>query len=216
MRDNSPYLCLLEQQVKRYIHILEVLFGTRDPRFLFGRIQKSTNQNDVPQIYFPEGFHLNGGCVVNIQISKLPWENYWINQGTWQVAHECVHLLDPGLGGTNIFEEGLASWFQDEPEYHIDMVKEYISRPDFERERVENYRNARNLVRECMPELIPAVKELRSEGVRIRDISPDRLAPLLPDVSREKVKQLCTNFNYGTNHIVTPYLLPRYRPKTLW
>lgn len=33
----------------------------------------------------------------------------------WQLAHECVHLLSPGLEGTGIvLEEGLAVLFQEE------------------------------------------------------------------------------------------------------
>ena len=146
----------------------------------------------MPQTYFPEGFHLNGACIVNIQISEWPWDYCSKDQGAWQVAHECVHLLDPMLKGTNVLEEGLATWFQNEPEHHIAIVRRYINRLDSK--WAENYLEAENLVRKCMPQIIPAVKEIRSEGVKIRDISPERLALLLPNVSSEKIEQLCTRF----------------------
>ena len=39
-----------------------------------------------------------------------------------------VHLLDPGEKGTaNVLEEGLATWFQDEPAYHDEEVRRYIA-----------------------------------------------------------------------------------------
>src|SRR5580700_8302970 len=33
------------------------------------------------------------------------------NRALFQLAHECVHLLDPGAGGANNLEEGLATHF---------------------------------------------------------------------------------------------------------
>ena len=38
-------------------------------------------------------------------------------------------LLDPGVGGSATFlEEGLATWFQDEPKFHTEEVRAYIER----------------------------------------------------------------------------------------
>ena len=63
MRDNSEFVKLLEQQALRYRGILEDIFGPCDPRFVFGSIKKSTDKDDVPCTNFPNGFHLEGGCV---------------------------------------------------------------------------------------------------------------------------------------------------------
>ena len=129
MRDDSEFVKLLEQQALRYRGILEDIFGPCDPRFVFGSIKKSTDKDDVPCTNFPNGFHLEGGCVVDIHISECPWQNCYHNQGTWQVAHESVHLLDPGEYGTaTVLEEGLATWFQNETKYHSGVVREYIKR----------------------------------------------------------------------------------------
>ena len=190
MHDNSDYLRVLQRQAKRYIRVLEELFGPCDPKFEFGCIQKSTQQNGMPQTHFPKGFHLNGNCVVDIQISEHPWDNCSIDQGTWQVAHECVHLLDPVPKGTIFLEEGLAVWFQQTPEYHTEIVKNYISRQKLP----GKYQCAGKLVNECMPQLIPAIKEIRSKAIRIRDISPQILNSLLPDASATVVNLLCTEF----------------------
>ena len=96
-------------QIQRYRSILEGLFGKCDPRFVFGTVAKSTNKDNVPQTFFRGRYHTDGNCVVDIHISERPWKKCRYDQGTWQVAHECVHLLDPIEGGTaNVLEEGLA------------------------------------------------------------------------------------------------------------
>ena len=182
----------LERQIRKYRSILEGLFGKCDPRFVFGTVVKSTNENNVPQTYFRGRYHTNGNCVVDIHISEHPWENCVHGQGTWQVAHECVHLLDPGIGGTaNVLEEGLATWFQDEPCFHDDKVRRYIQTNS---SHSPPYHEAKQLVLRCMPELIAAVKELRASGIRIRDITADRLASHLPNVDHETIKRLCDRF----------------------
>ena len=190
MHEHSDYLRFLQGQANGYIKVLEELFGPCDPKFVFGSIQKSTHQSGMPQTFFPIGVHLNGNCVVDIQITEDPWDNCSIPQGAWQVAHECVHLLDPGSKGTNFLEEGLAVWFQQTPKFHTKIVNNYSSRVILP----GNYQCAWKLVAKCMPQLITAVKEIRSNAVRIREISPERLAPFLPDVNKEKVEKLCTKF----------------------
>ena len=86
------YVCELKAHVARYLSILESIFGPRDSRFEVGTVQKS---DDGPRTHFPEGFHFNGGCRVDILISSWPWDNRRPDQGPWQIAHECAHLLDP-------------------------------------------------------------------------------------------------------------------------
>ena len=129
MRDHSEFVGFLEQQARTYRRLLEDMFGQGDQRFVFGSIKQSIDKGDVPHTNFPNGFHFNGGCVVDIHISEWPWQHCCYGQGTWQLAHESVHLLDPGVDGTATFlEEGLATWFQDEPTFQIDVVKKYIER----------------------------------------------------------------------------------------
>ena len=134
MHEHSDYLRFLQGQANGYIKVLEEMFGPCDSKFVFGSIQKSTQQSGMPQTYFPIGFHLNGNCVVDIQISEYPWDNCSIAQGAWQVAHECVHLLDPVPKGTNFLEEGLAVWFQQTPQFHTKIVKNYSSRQKISRQ----------------------------------------------------------------------------------
>ena len=186
----QQFVRYLEQKVHRYVDRLEKMFGPRDQRFVFGTVRQSNSH--IPRTHFPFDYHEDGGCVVDILIGQRPWENRWRDQGTWQVAHECVHLLDPVEAGTaNVLEEGLATWFQDEPQYHDKLVKRYITR---NRPHPENYAKAKWLVLQCQRGILPAVKEIRSSGTRIRDITPEVLAAKLPDADRETIDSLCTKF----------------------
>lgn len=187
-RLHQHFVQYLEQQVRYYLDILERMFGPRDPRFEFGTIRKS--EDNIPCTYFPRGYYEGGGCVVDIWIGDWPWDHCSYDQGTWQVAHECVHLLDPGVGGTtNFLEEGLASWFQGEQQFHSDIVKRYIARS----KHSPHYKEAKDLVLRCMPQLTPAVKEIRSSGMRIRDITIAVLAEKL-DVDSDTIEKLCARF----------------------
>ena len=202
MSDRANYLNILEHKVRFYMGILEDMFGPRDPRFLFGSIKKS--DDDSPQLNYPNKFHLSGGCLVDIWIGEWPYENQCQDQGSWQVAHECVHLLDPVKYGTaNVLEEGLATWFQDEKEFHDDVVRAYIECAEQRNDaHAPNYLHARNLVRRCMTQhqFAPIVKELRSLGVRISEISVAHLEPYkkshLSTVDAASLTLLCEKFQY--------------------
>lgn len=159
---HDSYVNCLEDQARNYLKILESIFGPCDPRFTFNTIKCSSDDN--PCTYFPKGYHLNGDCLVDIHITKWPWENSCLDEGLWQIAHECVHLLDPGTFGTaNVLEEGLATWFQNEPFYHIDLVKNYIATNQTD----PSYKRAEMLVRRSMPDILRVVKRLRAKGIRI-------------------------------------------------
>ena len=187
--DNKiEYICYLKAHVARYLSILETIFGPRDPRFVFHTIKHS---EDGPYTNFPQNYYLNGGCLVEIFISSRPWERRSLGQGPWQIAHECVHLLDPGLlNSSNILEEGLATWFQNEPKFHDEQVKSFISMCNIS----PNYLEAQDLVRSNLPNILYAVKLIRASGVRIRDIKADRLETLLSGVAPGTIERLCAPF----------------------
>ena len=169
--------------------MLEEMLGPRDSRFTFGTVKGSSRN---PHTSFPGGYHTGGGCVVNILIGQHPWDKCCYDQGTWQTAHECVHLLDPGvIGSANNLEEGLATWFQDEKRFHDEIVKRYIDR---NKPHPENYTLAKQLVVRCQPEIFPAVKAIRSSGTRISEVTADVLGAHLPHVDRATIQRLCSRF----------------------
>ena len=187
--DYRQFIQYLERRVHAYLAMLEEMFGSRDPRFEFGTIKQSPED---PQTHFPGSYHTNGGCVVDIQIGKPAWESFSCVLATWQVAHECVHLLDPGVRGTaNVLEEGLATWFQDEKQFHDENVRRFI---DGNKPHSENYETAKRLVVQCQPDIVPAVKTIRSTGTKIRGIRADILAEHIPRADRETIENLCTIF----------------------
>ncbi len=96
------------------------------------------------------------------------------------------------LGECNVLEEGLATWFQNEPIYHFTHVQRYIAIVD----RLPSaYAEAQGLVRTNLPDVLIAVKTLREEGGRISDITVERLAPLLKDAQTQEVERLCIRFD---------------------
>ena len=182
LRSFFHYQC--EQAIK-YLDVLEAIFGPRDPRFIFGKVGQSDRN---PHTHFPKGYYKTGGCVVDILVGKTAWKALSYPQSTWQVAHECVHLLDPcERFGANVLEEGLATWFQDEPRFHDDMVKGYIELNN-QHPHPEKYSTAKRLVVKCMPEIKVAVMKIRSSGTAIRDIKPDVLADHLPHVDKDIIE----------------------------
>jgi hypothetical protein len=72
----------------------------------------------------------------------------------FQLAHECIHLLDPDAGGTNKLEEGLATHFA------LDIMKsqgvDYSSGDP-------RYDAACNLARKVLEGWPTAVKQLRAK-----------------------------------------------------
>ena len=191
--NRTQFVHHLEGWVRSYRTTLEQMFGPCDSRFVFGTVRLTTNKDDKPQTYSPNQFHRGGNCTVDVHISRCPWENLFPDQSVWQVAHESVHLLDPGKLGTNFLEEGLATWFQDEPRFHNKDVQCYI--PKAIGKHSVLYVEARELVRHAIPHrLCSAIKELRASGVRIPDIKADVLGPHLPHVSDATIKQLCVPF----------------------
>ena len=185
----QQYIEHLHCEIKKYRKILEEMFGRSDARFIFGTVCQSLND---PRTHYPNNYHTNGGCSVDIHIGNLAWAKLHYPQSTWQAAHECVHLLDPvPVGGANYLEEGLATWFQDKPQFHDAEVNRFITSICPHPER---YDTAKRLVVQCMPTLIEAVKVIRMSGVRISDICPDVLAAQLPNTDSETITNLCARF----------------------
>lgn len=193
MCDRAKFEGFLHHQYEHYRELLEGMFGRFDTRFVFGSFKRSSSTADTPQLAFRCPYHRNGGCVVDIHTSSEPWDHCWWNQAAWQVAHETVHLIDPvEYGKANVLEEGLATWFQLERSFHCQLVQDYIDRGFAPNAK---YAEAKALVRACMPDLVPAVKQLRDSGVRISDITADLLRRQL-DVEGTTLEQLCRKFQY--------------------
>ena len=168
---------LLETEVQRYLVLLEELFGKKDPNFVFSGIDKS--QDGTPRPYFLHKYDTLGRREVLIHVSFVPGQQkYTRGHILWQLAHECVHLMDPNFPPpTNNLEEGIASWFQDCTTlgFHRPETDEFIHRISSRGERNKNYELVRDVVRSYCPSILGAIKQLRGQGERIGEINPKQL-----------------------------------------
>ena len=122
-----------------------------------------------PRIHFPDGFDRDG-CKVDVWVSK--WSDH--SRAGWDLAHECVHLLDPIMEKyATYLEEGLATWYQDSPQLHPDyqnirsLVQGHINgHPEGMRHKDPKYLGAKELVQKCMPEIKSAVRSIRKKGAK--------------------------------------------------
>ena len=163
---------------REYLQRLEVLFGPRNPRFALGPILhcslttfQEADGNPKPD---PHTFRLSAHHdIIAVRLT----DNAYVaaDNGAlarWELAHECVHLLDPKPGiddptATTVLEEGIATVFQ-----HM-MVTGFRAHETPE----SPYTRAEALVRPLMEAgvLPPIVRGLRQRGIAISKISPEHL-----------------------------------------
>ncbi len=196
--DDREFSSQLRTRAMAYIEKLETLFGPRDTRFQFGKVCCSTNKQDTPQTFFREKYHTNGGCIVDIHVSSGPWNGRNEGHAAWQIAHECVHLLDPvKRGSATVLEEGICTWFQDETKFHENDVNEHAKGITC---RDPDYIEARDLVRSLIEDeaFISFVRDIRRERMRISEISSQRLDGFVADsrveVTAKDLLLLCKKF----------------------
>ena len=105
----------------------------------------------------------------------------------WQLAHECVHLLDPWVPShegcaTNVLEEGIATWFQN-------AMVEGGGEPE------PKYKEAQALVASVIASLASAVMRLRTQRtVKIGAIAADSLREYCPLLTEKVATALCRRF----------------------
>lgn len=101
---------------------------------------------------------------IDVKLSKTCFIRDDSLQSEWELAHECIHILDGRdiYWGTNVMEEGLCTWFQQEQ-----VCKNNLQYP---------YLHCYNLVEKQMPQIINSIKTIRTQ--RHTDIS-DVDSPLL-------------------------------------
>ena len=197
---NDKFINDLKKEAERYIDILTRMFGPCDEKFPFGCVKITPEKQ--PRTHFREDCIANGS-VIDILITQKAAEDsiYSIGRSTWQIAHECVHLLNPVKQGCATYlEEGLATWFSNCERYHKAKAKQYIAYnkskvPEHPDEQTQKYIEAEGLVIRYMPQLERAVKKLRAMNKKISKIKSSDLKPLLrSDAKTEDIEKLCSRF----------------------
>ncbi len=190
----GSYAWSLEQSALGFIAEIEEYFGHRDSSFSLIRTEVDHTPNATPRLFFPDsGIPLGDSegrsweIIIRLTPNALKSSEY----AKWQLAHECVHLIDPWNkqvdgGPTNVLEEGLAAWYQN------------FAAPCRLKSNVKSYIEAESLVKPHVCELQVAVKQIRLDhGVRIGAIKTDLLATFCPSIDEEVVGRLCDRFERG-------------------
>ena len=189
----GAYSLTLAQLTSVFLAEIEKLFGPRDSKFTYVGLEIDTTQNAKPRIWFPHtGYpgrdsdkpsqHIAIRLTANAQNDA--------NIAIWQLAHECVHLIDPWdveVEGRHpsVLEEGLATWYQNT------IVQSVLQDPPYEA--------AKSLISPYMPEMAATVKHIRTQlNIRISTIDdPDLLLRHCPQMDPKVAHDLCQRFAMG-------------------
>ncbi len=188
---DDTYSLTLAQLTSVFIAELERLLGPRDPKFTYTGLEFDTTPDAKPHIWFLKtGYpgHETDQDPTHITIRLTEAAQNDANLAIWQLAHECMHLIDPWNTKregrpSNYLEEGLATWYQNTIIQDIPNT-------------LPQYVEAKSLVEPFMPELAGTVKHLRTNhDLRIGSIDdPDLLMKHYPDMASIIAENLCRRF----------------------
>ena len=188
---DDTYSLTLAQLTSVFIAELERLLGPRNPKFTYTGLEFDTTPNAGPHIWFLKtGYpgHETDQYPTHITIRLTEAAQNDANLAIWQLAHECVHLIDPWNTiregrPSNYLEEGLATWYQNT------IIQDIaVNHPAYE--------EATSLVQPHMPELAATVKHLRTNHyLRISAIdAPGQLLRHFPEMDSRVAEGLCQRF----------------------
>ncbi len=170
----------LPEYTSRFLAELEDMFGPRDRSYCLTGIDIDPMQDVPPHLWYPgEGSPKHTYVIIRLSGNALTDPV----RARWQLAHECVHLLDPWEPvttgrNTNWLEEGLASWYQN---FRVPEAA-YLQ---------GLYGEAQSLLEPFIAGLIPAVRRIRRDlGIRIGEIGPAALRDYFPGLPEETAQKL--------------------------
>ncbi len=190
--EDGTYRYTLASRTSEFIAEIEKLFGPRNSSFTYVGLEIDETPDSKPKNWFPySGIPSDEKGKRSRHVLIRLGENAMHNpkNAVWQLAHECVHLLDPWQieveddRNPSIIEEGLCTWYQD---YKVD---------GFEQTHDEFYSEAKSLVEPFMPDLADVVKHIRMQHqVRISAIDQEILLRHCPTMKPEVAERLCSPF----------------------
>jgi hypothetical protein len=105
----------------------------------------------------------------------------------FQLAHECVHLLDPAPGGTNNLEEGVAALFQ------LHYIGSLDPRGGWHHDDAR-YLAAALRLEPLLYSSPTLIKMYRETFGALRNATPNRLKNVAPDMADDLAEELCSPF----------------------
>lgn len=157
---------------------IEEKYGARDNRFTFVGIEFEDRK---PQTWFhPAG----RGLHVAIRLNKNVWENP--SRALFQLAHECVHLLDPSQNNTApVIEEGLA----------VLTSREFMARIRGTWASRGKYARAGLLAEQALRINPNVVRNIRAEEVPFVEMTPGMLLDHCTGLDPAIAETLCSRFS---------------------
>lgn len=171
------YTWTLASRLGEMILNIEAQFGKRDRSWTILGIEFCDNG---PQTWFP------GDCGhIVIQLGPLAKEDQV--QALYQLAHESVHLLDPIVFGFGtVLEEGLATYFS------LQYIKQFHSSYTTSDPK---YAAAARLTAQLLDINPMVIKDLRSRGIKISQITASQLLAVCPKLPKLIALALATPFD---------------------
>jgi len=171
----NGYSFTLASRIYEILQKVENELGIRDKSYTFLGVEF---REGVPQIWFPG----NSDYVI-IQLGSEAMQQPFL--ALYHLAHECVHLLDPHPGGTNVLEEGTATRFAHD---YIAQLGHHIGTGD------KRYDDAHHLVEKLLRKRPNALKELRKVHGPLRSIKADHIRSISPDLEDQIIEDLAKKF----------------------
>ena len=156
----------------------ESYFGTRDKSFRVFHPQFCKNGPNIRIEYAPRGAYA--------QLSysgRFNWPTV-----VYELAHETIHLLNPGVLGTaNNLEEGVAVAFSIYAQQAYGVKVQTPSIP--------SYAFALSLVKKLPDNILGSGKKIRQKVGRLSDATADDLRDLYPGLEHSIAEKLDSKFN---------------------
>ena len=189
--EDGTYPWTLALLIGKFISDIERVLGPRNPEFTFVGVEIDKTPDATPRLWFPDsGIPIddpeNRSRHIAIRLTPKALES--LEFARWQLAHECVHMIDPwnkriDNSATNVLEEGIAAWYQN------------FAAPCSSALGLQSYEEAEAIVKPHIGELLKAVKRMRLERrVRIGEITYDTLLENCPSLEDETARRLCDRF----------------------
>jgi len=178
-RTNGGFTYTLASRLGAMLAQAEAEFGARDSTYTILGIEFGPLA--YPQIWYP-----NAHRHIVIQLASDSMRDPLVAYS--QLAHECVHLLDPtgGASITRVLEEGLAVRFQ---QSYVEAVFKETMVVD-----LRSYADARAKVDELLALDPGVVRFLRESGKRLPLLTADELLAACPRASPQLAESLVAPF----------------------
>ena len=159
--------------------VAEQRFGPRDTSWSIGAVEID-----------PNGPHLNPDAVEMVAtVCVNEYVNNHLPNLYSQIAHEVIHLLNPGPQVVNYLEEGVACIFQDRiivDKFGNDELQHQLNYRD------TGYRDAKSLAERLRDFDNAAFIEIRRRVGAFHQATPSDLIELFTDLTVDEANQLCT------------------------